>query len=207
MLTFDVPIVIKTKQTGEKAPGKASFKIKMSTLSPSNVSLVEAASIKILNDTIETNGVGEFKGVLKFSIPELKYNYIGDGFLISEVDEKADGWTYSTQNYYIIPHYAIANSLDNASDGLNVDIAAITLDENGVPIFGEELVPLESATFENSYNKANDPTPPTPPANTKNDGNIAKSPKTGDRGITVCAVMLFAGICLAGISVILKKKV
>lgn len=203
MLTFDVPIVIKTKQTGEKAPGKASFKIKMSTLSPSNVSLVEAASIKILNDTVETNGVGEFKGVLKFSIPELLYARINDGFLISEVDEKADGWTYSTQNYYIIPQYG----LDNASDGLLVDIRAINLDENGEPIFGENEEQLENAVFENSYNKANDPTPSTPPANTKNDGNTAKSPKTGDRGITVCAVMLFAGICLAGISVILKKKV
>ena len=207
MLTFDVPIVIKTKQTGEKAPGKSSFKIKMSTLSPSNVSLVEAASIKILNDTIETNGVGEFKGVLKFSIPELLYARINDGFLISEVDEKADGWTYSTQNYYIRPQYAIANSLDNAADGLPVEITAITLDENGEPIFGEDEEQLENAVFENSYNKANDPTPPTPPANTKNDDNTAKSPKTGDRSITVCAVMLFAGICLAGISVILKKKV
>lgn len=164
-------------------------------------------AIKILNDTVETNGVGEFKGVLKFSIPELLYARINDGFLISEVDEKADGWTYSTQNYYIIPQYAIANSLDNASDGLLVDIRAINLDENGEPIFGEDEEQLENAVFENSYNKANDPTPPTPPANTKNDDNIAKSPKTGDRGITVCAVMLFAGICLAGISVILKKKV
>ena len=53
MLTFDVPIVIKTKQTGEKAPGKASFKIKMSTLSPSNVSVVEAASIKILRRIVK----------------------------------------------------------------------------------------------------------------------------------------------------------
>ena len=88
-----------------------------------------------------------------------------------------------------------------------VEITAITLDENGEPIFGEDEEQLENAVFENSYNKANDPTPPTPPANTKNDDNTAKSPKTGDRSITVCAVMLFAGICLAGISVILKKKV
>ena len=69
----------------------------------------EAADhVEIVADTITTNGKGDFEGVLKLKLTKKGYlneNYLDEGFYVKEVIETAEGWTYSTAVWYVVPNF------------------------------------------------------------------------------------------------------
>lgn len=199
-LTYTIPVVIETKQTGEKAPGKQTFKIQFA-----DSSIVENNFIRIINDTVETNGVGKFTGEFKFTIPSSHWVRLSDsGAFISQVDEKADGWTYSSSKYHIMLYrFDIISSGDNDSQ-VSVDIHPV-VEGNGEGFeLGERV---EAAAFVNSYNKVKDPDPiVTPPTTKTEENNQTKSPQTGCRTAEVYFAVLFAAVGALGALAILKRR-
>ena len=180
-----VPFVKAVVQTGTKAPGKATFRFEIvSDRSTEN------AEIRILSDTVTTDGKGEFKGELKFAVPASKLEFLMGGFYVREVQENADGWTYSKDVYLVIPYLQEEVLTDVNVFGF---FDAEEDPEGGYRISTQ--IPLNELRFVNSYNKAAEPAKST----------STNSPVTGDHMNPVLWMLLF--LAAGGAMVLwLKKK-
>lgn len=168
---LSVPFVKEVVQTGTKAPGKATFRFEI--VSDRNT---ENAGIRIISDTVTTDGKGEVKGELKFAVPAGKLEFLAGGFYIREVQENADGWTYSKAVYLVMPYLQ-----DEELTAVNVFgfFEAEEDPEGGYRISTQ--IPLNELRFVNSYNKAEEPVKST------------NTPVTGDHTNPAFWMLLFVG--------------
>ena len=103
-VTIEIPFTKVVEQTGEKLPGNKTFKFDIFDFGHSEA----ADHVEIVADTITTNGKGNFEGVLKLKLTKKGYldeNYLDEGFYVKEVIETAEGWTYSTAVWYVMPNF------------------------------------------------------------------------------------------------------
>ena len=137
-VTIEIPFTKVVEQTGEKLPGNKTFKFDIFDFGHSEA----ADHVEIVADTITTNGKGDFEGVLKLKLTKKGYlneNYLDEGFYVKEVLETAEGWTYSTAVWYVVPNFNGVGWIFYVVEDGNVN-----LDEK------DEMI------FTNSY-KANNP--------------------------------------------------
>jgi len=137
-VTIEIPFTKVVEQTGEKLPGNKTFKFDIFDFGHSEA----ADHVEIVADTITTNGKGNFEGVLKLELTKKGYldeNYLDEGFYVKEVIETAEGWTYSTAVWYVVPNFNGVGWIFYVVEDGNVN-----LDEK------DEMI------FTNSY-KANNP--------------------------------------------------
>lgn len=133
----------------------------------------------LVQDTIETNGEKTYTGTFIFTIKVRQAGNLSEGFYFRQVKGSAEGWTYDETKFYAVPTY--------------VDNYEHVADWTFFKIDGEELPgennKIEELVFTNSY-------------------HAAKTPPTGDSGMTVLwiALLLVSGAALTGITLYSRKR-
>ena len=156
LVTFTMPITKVVAKGGTSTPGQQTFTFEIKEFGNSNY---DVAAATIIENTITTNGVGSFEGVLKFTLTARDAeDILSEILVIVEKNGGAANWTYDANEW-------TASVNDAATSGewvfLNDDIAP-----NGA----------EKATFTNIYSYTPyipnptpdpepDPTPSTPALN------------------------------------------
>ena len=160
------------KAPGSNNPGKATFTFVAYYMDANN------APVNVGIATIETNGVGTYKGLIKVQIPADLVNDDVFELKLAEVKGTDTSWTYSDAVY-------------------DVRISNIAGDKPTVMI-NKGQVENTAAIFTNKYSYTY--TPPRPRPNPK----PVPSAKTGDMGIALYA--LTSLLSLSGTALVIKKR-
>ena len=187
-----LPVVVRTEQTGEKAPGKETFRILVETLPEPDITVYgeeenRGPNMTVLENTVHTDGVGEFRGEMRFSVLQSQLVKLTDGFLVKMEQGDADGWTYSDTVYR-------ARLELGETDADAFTVRAVYFYEQKEE--AEEEDELSEALFVCSYNKVADPEKPLEP----------ETPETGDSGLVLTGVILLAAAVAAAVLVHSRKR-
>ena len=185
-IRIEVPFKLNVKKTGEKDPGKETFKFAVERFgAPVEYVLVQ--------DTVETNGEKTYDGKFIFTIRANQAGNLSEGFVIRQVKGNAEGWTYDETKFYAIPTFADSYSNVTGWRFLKYDENA-ELDYNN---------PIEEISFTNSYNAKKPVTPPAPQPTPQ-----PETPDTGDSSMTVLwiALLFVSGATLMGTTLYSRKK-
>ncbi len=150
---WSIPITKVVEQTGEIAPGKEQFRFELVTTGDDD----EWVSLEwtMVNDAIDTNGVGTFEGSLVFqaSAEQLVQQ---ESFFVRERNDYAEGWTYSTDVWRVSPQLEL--DPDSAAAQVRWRIQKVTADsapsasDSGLPATDNpEQMPDSSITFTNQF--------------------------------------------------------
>ncbi|MBR5310686.1 MAG: hypothetical protein IKU42_06145 [Oscillospiraceae bacterium] len=177
-ITIYIPITKIVEQTGMKAPGAETFAFEIYDFRYNG-------EVKIVSNTVETNGAGTYNENLLIEVETEDIIY--EGFLIREIKETKDGWTYSDAVYEAMPIF------DDNGDWTGE--FEFTIEENGDP------VTYDKATFVNSYKKSvYAPANPAPKEEIRID--TEENPNTGAPVFAIPAVLAV----MAGAAVVGKRK-
>lgn len=197
-IRIEVPFKLTVKKTGERNPGKETFKF---------IAEEFGATTKytLVQDTIETEGEKVYEGKFIFTIEANQAGNLSEGFVLCQDKGNAEGWTYDETKFYVIPMFA--DSYANVADW-----TFFKLDENGRFNYN---YPVEEVGFINSYNARNPETPPAPPENDDSEDPVTPpapqepvSPKTSDssRMNLWIALLFVSGIALTGATLYSRKR-
>ena len=182
-IRVEVPFKLTVKKTGEKDPGKETFKFALERFgAPTEYTVVQ--------DTVETDGEKTYEGKFVFTIKDNQAGNLSEGFVIRQVKGNAEGWTYDETKFYAMPIFV--DSYANVAGW-----RFLKYDEKDEPDYNNQV---EEIGFTNSYNAKK---PVTPPAPQKPD-----LPKTGDGSMTVLLIALLSvsGAALTGAVLYSRKK-
>ena len=99
--TMTIPFVKVVEQKGNKKPGKQTFTFETFEYGVSGMDLDQ---IKITDNSIETNGPGEYKGEMTLEYPAHYAGDLSEGFHVREVNDNAAYWVYSDMVWFIQPN-------------------------------------------------------------------------------------------------------
>ena len=182
-IRIEVPFKLTVKKTGEKDPGKETFKFVVERFgAPVEYVLVQ--------DTVETEGEKTYEGKFIFTISEDQAGNLSEGFVIRQVKGNAEGWTYDETKFYAIPLFV--DSYESVRGW-----SFLKFDQNDEPEYNN---PIEEIGFTNSYNAKKPETPPAP--------QKPEPPKTGDSSMTGLwiALLFVSGASLTGTALYSRKK-
>ena len=187
-----LPVAVKTVQAGEKAPGKETFRILVEAMPEPDITIYSEGESRgpqmtILENTVHTDGVGEFRGEVRFSVPQSQLVKLTDGFLVKMEQGDADGWTYSDTVYR-------ARLELGETDAGAYTVGAVYFYE--LKEDAEEGDERSEALFVCSYNKAADSEEPLEP----------ETPETGDSGLMLAGGILLAAAAAAAVLVHSRKQ-
>ena len=194
-IRFEVPFKLNVKKTGEKNPGKETFKFAVERFGA-------PVEYVVVQDTVETNGEKTYDGKFIFTIRANQAGNLSEGFVIRQVKGNAEGWTYDETKFYAIPTFADSYSNVTGWRFLKYDENA-ELDYNN---------PIEEIGFTNSYNAKKPLTPPAPQEPevppTPQEPEPPKSPKTGDSSIAGLwiALLFVSAASLTGTTLYSRKR-
>ena len=173
-IRIEVPFKLTVKKTGEMDPGKETFKFVLERFGATT-------EYTVVQDTVETEGEKIYDCKFIFTIKADQVGNLSEGFVIRQVKENAEGWTYDETKFYAIPMFV--DTYTNVAGW-----SFLKYDENAELDYNN---PIEEIGFTNSYN-AKKPEPP----------------KTGDGSITVLwiALLLVSAVSLTGITLYSRKK-
>ena len=173
-IRIEVPFKLTVKKTGEMDPGKETFKFVLERFGATT-------EYTVVQDTVETEGEKIYDCKFIFTIKADQAGNMSEGFVIRQVKENAEGWTYDETKFYAIPMFV--DTYTNVAGW-----SFLKYDENAELDYNN---PIEEIGFTNSYN-AKKPEPP----------------KTGDGSITVLwiALLLVSAVSLTGITLYSRKK-
>ena len=173
-IRIEVPFKLTVKKTGEMDPGKETFKFVLERFGATT-------EYTVVQDTVETEGEKIYDCRFIFTIKADQAGNLSEGFVIRQVKENAEGWTYDETKFYAIPMFV--DTYTNVAGW-----SFFKYDENAELDYNN---PIEEIGFTNSYN-AKKPEPP----------------KTGDGSITVLwiALLLVSAVSLTGITLYSRKK-
>ena len=182
-IRIEVPFKLTVKKTGEKDPGKETFKFALERFGATT-------EYTVVQDTVETEGEKTYDGKFIFTIGANQAGNLSEGFVIRQVKGNAEGWTYDEAKFYARPIFA--DSYSNVAGW-----SFLKYDENAEFDYNN---PIEEIGFTNSYNAKKPVTPPSP--------QKPKSPKTGDSSMPVFWIALFlvSGIAMTGTALYSRKK-
>ena len=143
-VTLELPAKVITKRGAEVAPGRMTFGYELLCYDFDQEKHVTDARIKAVAATVDTDGVDAVDATLKFSLPESFVVKATDAPLrlrqveIAE-EEGADGqWLGGEEQYAVIVRHG---------EGDNDWVAVLA----PVPDEGQEVAPVDVATFRNEY--------------------------------------------------------
>ena len=182
-IRIEVPFKLNVKKTGEKDPGKETFKFALERFGATT-------EYTVVQDTVETEGEKTYVGKFIFTIRANQAGNLSEGFVIRQVKGDAEGWTYDETKFYAIPIFADSYSNVTGWSFLKYDENA-ELDYNN---------PTEEIGFTNSYNANNPVTPPSPQNN--------ESPKTGNGSMIGLwfALLFVSGAAMTGTVMYSRKR-
>ena len=186
---LEMPVFVSVKLTGDEKPGKETFKLEIYDCG------VEDAEFEILNDVLTAedlefvDGGAYFYGVLKIKVTgqEQLFN-LTEGFKVRMVKGTAKGWTYASEQWYVMP--IIFEGTTDAAFYFGYDVREI--------VDGEiSEIPANGMSFTLGYEAVTEPaTEPEPDSET---------PKTGDNSMMVLwiALLVVSGV---GATAIYSRK-
>ena len=143
-VTLELPAKVITKQGAEVAPGKMTFDYELLCYDFDQEKYVTDAQIKAVAAAVDTDGVCTVDATLKFSLPETLVRKATDAPLrlrqveIAKDEEADDEWLGGEEQYAVIVRHG-------ESDNDWVAVLAPVPDE------GQEVAPVDVATFRNEY--------------------------------------------------------
>ena len=187
---LEMPVFVSVKLTGDEKPGKETFKFEIYDLG------VEDAAFEIVNDTVvlenlefDENGVAFADGIIKIKVTgqEQLFN-LTEGFKVRMVKGTAKGWTYASEQWYVMP--IIFEGTTDAAFYFGYDVREI--------VDGEiSEIPANGMSFTLGYEAVTEPaTEPEPDSET---------PKTGDSSMTGLWIALLV-VSGAGVTAIYSRK-
>ena len=182
-IRIEVPFKLNVKKTGEKDPGKETFKFVVERFgAPVEYVLVQ--------DTVETEGEKTYDGKFVFTISANQVHNLSEGFVIRQVKGNAEGWTYDETKFYATPMFA--DTYTNVAGW-----RFLKYDENAELDYNN---PIEEIGFTNSYNAKKPVTPPAP--------QKPESPKTGDSNMAGLwiALLFVSTASLTGTTLYSRKR-
>ena len=182
-IRIEVPFKLNVKKTGEKDPGKETFKFVVERFGA-------PVEYTVVQDTVETNGEKTYDGKFIFTISANQAGNLSEGFVIRQVKGDAEGWTYDETKFYARPIFA--DSYSNVAGW-----SFLKYDENAELDYNN---PTEEIGFTNSYNAKKPLTPPAP--------QKTESPKTGDSNMVGLwiALLFVSAASLTGTTLYSRKK-
>lgn len=182
-IRIEVPFKLNVKKTGEKDPGKETFKFVVERFgAPVEYVLVQ--------DTVETEGEKTYDGKFVFTISANQVHNLSEGFVIRQVKGNAEGWTYDETKFYAMPMFADTYK----------NVAGWRFLKYGENAEFDYNNPIEEIGFTNSYNAKKPVTPPAP--------QKTESPKTGDSNMVGLwiALLFVSAASLTGTTLYSRKK-
>ena len=186
---LEMPVFVSVKLTGDEKPGKETFKLEIYDCG------VEDAEFEILNDVLTAedlefvDGGAYFYGVLKIKVTgqEQLFN-LTEGFKVRMVKGTAKGWTYASEQWYVMP--IIFEGTTDAAFYFGYDVREI--------VDGEiSEIPANGMSFTLGYEAVTEPaTEPEPDSET---------PKTGDSSMTGLWIALLV-VSGTGVTAIYSRK-
>lgn len=182
-IRIEVPFKLNVKKTGEKDPGKETFKFVVERFGA-------PVEYTVVQDTVETEGEKTYDGKFVFTISANQVHNLSEGFVIRQVKGNAEGWTYDETKFYAMPMFA--DTYTNVAGW-----RFLKYDENAEFDYNN---PIEEIGFTNSYNAKKPVTPPAP--------QKTESPKTGDSNMAGLwiALLFVSAASLTGITLYSRKK-
>lgn len=182
-IRIEVPFKLNVKKTGEKDPGKETFKFVVERFGA-------PVEYTVVQDTVETEGEKTYDGKFVFTISANQVHNLSEGFVIRQVKGNAEGWTYDETKFYAMPMFA--DTYTNVAGW-----RFLKYDENAEFDYNN---PIEEIGFTNSYNAKKPVTPPAP--------QKTESPKTGDSNMAGLwiALLFVSGAALTGTTLYFRKK-
>ena len=182
-IRIEVPFKLTVKKTGEKDPGKETFKFALERFGATT-------EYTVVQDTVETEGEKTYDGKFIFTIGANQAGNLSEGFVIRQVKGNAEGWTYDETKFYATPMFA--DTYTNVAGW-----RFLKYDENAEPDYNN---PIEEIGFTNSYNAKKPVTPPAP--------QKPESPKTGDSNMAGLwiALLFVSTASLAGTTLYSRKR-
>lgn len=171
--TVEVPIVKSVSQTGNVAPGEESFSFEiLDVLNPETTAF---PSIEYTAE-IATNGVGDYEGKLIVTGPVSEIDdFFSMGFFVAEVNDGAEGWTYSDNLWHVRIGPSIASLDDSFDSEVIAEIYPATFDADSKEYNVDYQNPASYMAFENSFAAFEEvPVPPSKPEAPKKDGTPIK---------------------------------
>lgn len=171
----EVPFTKIVDKNGGRDPGKETFVFEILEYGISGM----ADKITVVNNTIQTNGKGIYKGNLVFSGSAKEA--LAEGFFVREKKGTANGWTYSDEIWYATP-----NSEDDGK--WQFYKATVEHSENGDFYVHDHDHPYNDMVFTNNYYMAGETSVihiPVP---------VEKNPDTGAAVYTGAALFLAAAL-------------
>lgn len=202
---LEMPVFVSVKLTGDEKPGKETFKLEIYDCG------VEDAEFEILNDVLTAedlefvDGGAYFYGVLKIKVTgqEQLFN-LTEGFKVRMVKGTAKGWTYASEQWYVMP--IIFEGTTDAAFYFGYDVREI--------VDGEiSEIPANGMSFTLGYEAVtgSDPTEPDPTEPDPTEpGKPAdpQTPQTGDNsmmGLWI-ALLFVSGVGVVGTTIYSRKK-
>ena len=190
---LEMPVFVSVKLTGDEKPGKETFKLEIYDCG------VEDAEFEILNDVLTAedlefvDGGAYFYGVLKIKVTgqEQLFN-LTEGFKVRMVKGTAKGWTYASEQWYVMP--IIFEGTTDAAFYFGYDVREI--------VDGEiSEIPANGMSFTLGYEAVTEPAaePEPEPA------TDPETPKTGDSSMTGLWIALLV-VSGAGVTAIYSRK-
>ena len=182
-IRIEVPFKLNVKKTGEKDPGKETFKFVVERFGA-------PVEYTVVQDTVETEGEKTYDGKFVFTLSANQAHNLSEGFVIRQVKGNAEGWTYDETKFYAMPMFA--DTYTNVAGW-----RFLKYDENAELDYNN---PIEEIGFTNSYNAKKPVTPPAP--------QKTESPKTGDSNMAGLwiALLFVSAASLTGITLYSRKK-
>ena len=96
---LEIPIY-KTVDVDQGNPGKTTFAVEIfSDTMPADTQYT------IQHNSVDTNGEGSYEGVLEITVPtENDFWNMTEGFVVKEINNGEEGWTYDETEWIVIPH-------------------------------------------------------------------------------------------------------
>lgn len=197
---LEMPVFVSVKLTGDEKPGKETFKLEIYDCG------VEDAEFEILNDVLTAedlefvDGGAYFYGVLKIKVTgqEQLFN-LTEGFKVRMVKGTAKGWTYASEQWYVMP--IIFEGTTDAAFYFGYDVREIVDGEiSEIPANGMSFT-LGYEAVTGSDPTEPDPTEPGKPAD-------PQTPQTGDNsmmGLWI-ALLFVSGVGVVGTTIYSRKK-
>lgn len=136
--TLSIPYTKYIEQTGTLAPGKETFTLEL-------FGAQEGAQYEMVNNRIETDGVGAFHGDLVCKVADVdSLDLLSEGFYVREVNQSLSGWSYSDAVWFVQPNISDSNT----SQQVTLDGCSIYPVVNGEPQMNH---PVNMMEFTNSY--------------------------------------------------------
>ena len=187
----------------DKTPGAVIFNLKLTGNDGQAIVLPDGGGIAVT--PLRVNGTQVTAGsiIIRGSVDSVRRTFIETGFIVQEVNDTADGWSYDNTAWHVtIRDKATGYALSSEDDSCPIEAVAWHGEFVGDEFIAYDQMPSPSISFTNTYTKSS--TPRYYYNSTTTTTEPTSSPKTFDAGIALYAALSLTS--LTGMAALGRKK-